>query len=33
MKDLFEELEEQLLMGMNTTVKIIENLTEKSISQ
>ena len=31
--DLFEELEEQLLIadvGMNTTVKIIENLTEKA---
>ena len=32
-EDLFEELEEQLLIadvGMNTTVKIIENLTEKA---
>ncbi len=32
-EDLFEELEEQLLMadvGMNTTVKIIDNLTEKA---
>lgn len=34
--DLFEELEEQLLIadvGMNTTVKIIENLTEKASHQ
>ncbi|PMH45435.1 signal recognition particle-docking protein FtsY [Vibrio sp. 10N.286.49.B3] len=34
--DLFEELEEQLLIadvGMNTTVKIIENLTEKASRQ
>lgn len=32
-EDLFEELEEQLLIadvGMNTTVKIIDNLTEKA---
>lgn len=32
-EELFEELEEQLLIadvGMNTTVKIIENLTEKA---
>jgi len=35
-EDLFEELEEQLLIadvGMNTTVKIIENLTEKASRQ
>ncbi|MBW3698571.1 signal recognition particle-docking protein FtsY [Vibrio sp. T187] len=34
--DLFEELEEQLLIadvGMNTTVKIIENLTDKASRQ
>lgn len=34
--DLFEELEEQLLMadvGMDTTVKIIDNLTEKASRQ